>query len=355
MKIIKNQHILSQEYVPERVLIRNEEIARLRYLLFGNENSTTVVLKGNPGTGKTLISKHLLKEYVSYHPRYINCYLLQNEKNIISEIVGKPEIKAEILNSSIERDIRLMLSSFDNFNNFVILDEAHSLRRKDNSFLYSLSRSQELGGPPVKLLLVTIEDPEIFLDKSTLSGIGKFNRITLREYNSEQLLTIIKDRAQAALYEGTYDEEALETVSELSEETGSARIAIELLSNSILMAENLGSYLTSDIVLETFREFSPPIDESSLTSLDPEDLKILENIIELSRESRFMVADVRNAMSESRDSRVYRFLYRLENIGIIKKIKMSKGYRKGVQNEYLLKVPPQILLQKIKMIQGGRI
>ncbi len=351
MKIVKDQYVFSQDFIPERIMLRNDEINKLNYLLFGNDISATVVLKGNPGTGKTMIAKYLMKSTPLYESRYINCYTILNEKSIIAEIIGRNEIKADILNAGIDRALKMMLSAFKNERIFIILDEAHSLRRKDNSFLYYLSRSQELGGPPIKLLLVTIEDPEIFLDKSILSGIGKFNRVTLREYSTEELYQIIIDRAKAALYEGTYENDAIKTVAELSEENGSARIAIELLNNSVLLAENMGEILTSEIVLKAFREFSPPIDESSLMSLDQSELRILENLITLSTESRFRVADVREAMGEDKDSRVYKFLSRLEDIGLVKKSKLSAGYKKGVQNEYVFKIPQEILEQKIKILQ----
>lgn len=351
MKIVRDQYVFSQDFIPERIMLRDDEINKLNYLLFGNNISATVVLKGNPGTGKTLIAKYLMKSIPSYESRYINCYTLQNEKSIIAEIVGRTEMKADILNTNIDKALKMMLSAFKTEKNFIILDEAHSLRKRDNSFLYYLSRSQELGGPPIKLLLATIEDPEIFLDRSILSGIGKFNRITLKEYSAEELYQIIIDRANAAFYEGTYENDAIKTVAELSEENGSARIAIELLNNSVLLAESVGEILTSEMVLKAFREFSPPIDESSLMSLDLSELQILDNLITLSVESRFRVADVRAAMHEDKDSRVYKFLSRLEDIGLVKKSKLSGGYKKGVQNEYVFKIPQEILEQKIKMMR----
>ncbi len=350
MKIVKDQYAFSQEFIPNKIMLREDEINKLSYLLFGNEISSTVILKGNPGTGKTMIAKYMMKTIPAYESRYVNCYALQNERSIMAEIAGKAEMKTDIMNSGFDKALKMMLSGFRKDRIFIILDEAHSLRRKDNSFLYYLSRSQELGGPPIKLLLVTIEDPEIFLDRSILSGLGRFNRITLREYNADDLYQIVTERANIALYDGTYEDDAIRTIAELSEESGSARIAIELLNNSVLLAENMGEPLTSGIVLKAFREFSPPVDESSLTSLDTAELKILENLIMLSKGAVFRVSDVREAMSEMKDSRVYKFLSRLENIGIVKKSKLSAGYKKGVQNEYMFKIPKEILSQKIKMM-----
>ncbi len=347
MKIIKNEYILSQEFVPGHILARDDEMNKLEYLLFGNENSSTVIIEGNPGTGKTLLAKRMMNSRKEYDSKYINCYTFHNERSIIAEIIGKSEAKAEINSLTNEKAIELMLSSFKSDKNLIVLDEAHSLRKKDSSFLYALTRSNELDGPPIKLLLATIEDPELFLDKSTLSGLGRFNRIYLRKYNADDLFQIVKDRAESALYDGGYDDASLRAVAELSEDNGSARVAIELLNNSVLTAENLGSQLTSEIVLKTYREFSPPIDDSSLTALDIDELKLINELLNFSKESRFYVADVRSIMDDKSGSKAYKFLNRLENIGLIKKSRLSRGYKTGVQNEYLFKIPPDVLREKI--------
>ena len=83
-------------------------------------------------------------------------------------------------------------------------------------------------------------------------------------------------------------------LSELLEENGSARVAIELLRNSALYAESRNVFLDEDEVLQAYRDFSPPLEESSLINLDDDEIELLKSLLEsFSNENGFKTSDLK--------------------------------------------------------------
>jgi Cdc6-like AAA superfamily ATPase len=353
MKIIKNSNLFSQDYVPETVVGRGEYIERLKDLIRGSEVSSTFVVRGNPGTGKTLIGKYLLKELKEFRGAYVNCYVNQSDRSIVSIILNDPGVRYP--DSGIMRGESLssiLLNGLSKKNNLIVLDEAHSLKRSHGQIVYLLSRSKELGGPEVKLVLLSMEEPEMFLDRSTLSGLGRYNRFSLKEYDANDLREILGLRAKIGFYDGSYTDSAINRASELAEESGSARIAIELLRNSALYAESKNLFLDEDSVLQAYRDFSPPLEDSSLINLDKEEVLLLRQLMELMGvKGRFKSSDLKSLNNSLNESRIYKFLKTIELSGLVKKSKIGKGYGGGVENEYVLRVSPQVLLGKLSLIE----
>ncbi|MCL4412946.1 MAG: AAA family ATPase [Candidatus Thermoplasmatota archaeon] len=351
MNIVKDIRALRQDFIPEQVLARRDVLQKTETVFRGDGISSTIILKGNPGTGKTLIARYLIKSHPNYHGYYVNCYLTPSDRAIISELITGGTFRGDLQSAGMERLTRLLMDSLPQDRNFIVLDEAQSLRRSNASIVYLLSRSLELGGPPIKLMILTIEDPEMFMDKSTLAGIGTPKIVTLQEYNAEELNEILKQRTVLSLYEGMYTESAISLIAELSEDTGSARVAIELLNRSIQAAERNGTILDEASVLTAYKEFSPPIEENSLLDLEEWELALLSKLIENSTDSKFRASELKSLVPDQNDSRIYRFLRHLENSGFIKKTKVGKGYGGGVENEYVFRIPPKMLEERVNKAQ----
>jgi Cdc6-like AAA superfamily ATPase len=353
MKIIKNSSIFSQDYIPEAVVSRGEYIERLKDLIRGSDVSSTFVVRGNPGTGKTLIGKYLLKELNEFRGTYVNCYVNQSDRSIASLILNDPGLRFPDVGVSRGESLSsILLKGLSKKNNLIVLDEAHSLKRSHGQIVYVLSRSKELGGPEIKLVLLSMEEPEMFLDRSTLSGLGRYNRFSLKEYDANDLYEILERRAKIGLYDGSYADSALSRVSELVEDSGNARIAIELLRNSALYAESKNLFLDEDSVLQAYRDFSPPMEDSSLVNLDEEEVHLLRELMERTgANGRFRSSDVKSLDKTLTESKIYKFLKTIELSGLIKKSKIGKGYGGGVENEYVLRVSPGVLLSKLSLIE----
>lgn len=353
MKIIKNSSILSQDYIPTTIVGREEQLGHIEDLLRGSDASSAFVIRGNPGTGKTLMGKFLLKEMKEFKGRYVNCYINQTDRSIVSAILDNPNIRLpELGNTRAESLSNLLFKELPDKNNLIVLDESQSLKRSHGQMLYILSRSRELGGPDIKLLLLSMEEPEMYLDMSTLSGLGRYNRVALKEYGADDLYKILESRASNGLYEGSYTESAVERISELAEESGSARIAIELLRNSALYAESRNVFLDEESVLQAYRDFSPPLDDSSLINLEEDELQLLKSLLQsIAPENGFKTSDLKSLDTGISDSKLYKFLKAIEMAGFVKKSRIGKGYSGGVENEYILRVSRKVLLSKLSMME----
>jgi|YelNatPaOPRAMG01_1025707.scaffolds.fasta_scaffold03850_18 cell division control protein 6 len=355
MKIIKNPSTLSPDYIPDTVCAREDYIKFINGVIRKSDVPSTFVVRGNPGTGKTVLGKYLVQMNKEYRGVYVNCYVHSTDRSIVSEIIGKDNPRAyDFQNISSDRMYKVMFDIMPEKNNLIVLDEVHSLKKNQGQILYLLSRSRELGGPIIKLVILTMEEPELFLDKSTLSGLGKYNRISLKEYSYSELYEILSRRAEVAFYIGTFDKSAVERCAQLTEETGNARDAIELLKTSALLAEERDESLDEDIVVEAYNNFSPPIEDSSLINMEEDEIKLLRGLIEQTGSgTRFKSSDIKDLDPSMPDSRVYRFLRVLENSGFIKKNKIGKGYGGGVENEYSFRIPTLLLLERLTLVEDS--
>ncbi|MCL6003234.1 MAG: AAA family ATPase [Candidatus Thermoplasmatota archaeon] len=353
MKVIKNSSILSQDYIPESVLGREKELNNLKELIRATDVSSTFVIRGNPGTGKTLIGKYLLKELREFRGAYVNCYINQTDRGIVSAILDNPNVRLpELGNARSESISDILFRALPAKNNLIILDESQSLKKGHGQIVYLLSRSTELGGPQIKLVLLSMEEPEMYLDRSTLSGLGNYNRLALKEYDVNELYRITESRARDGLYEGSFTDSAVQRISELVEDTGSARTAIELLRNSALYAESRNVFIDDEAVLQVYKDFSPPLEDSSLINLEEDEIVLLRYLLEsINTQNSFKSSDLKKLNSGMNDSRIYKFLKTIELSGLVKKSRIGKGYSGGVENEYVLRVSSRVLLSKLEMME----
>lgn len=351
MKIIKNEVVLTPEYFPDKPIGRDNEIQLIDKLLFSSDAQSTVVVKGKPGSGKTLIAKYIIKQHQEYNGSYVNCYTSNSDRLILSDIAKKDIWRGgDFLSSSIENIARQIFKD-NTRKNLIILDEVHSLKSSNSRIIYLLGRSTELNLPPVKLLLLTIEDPEMFLDGHTLSTLNKLNQINLFDYGTEQLFAILKNRAQLGLYDGTYDDETLHKIAEISNPSGNARMAIELLRYSSKLAELRDVSLSPDLILDVSKEFSEPIDNSALEYLDDWEIEILIVFLNNLNRNSFISDDLKKYAPDIPESRIYKLLRDMENAGLINKEKKGLGYGGGVKNTFSFIVQRGMLLKALMKIK----
>jgi len=245
----------SFDFLPSKLVGRDKELAKLASK-FANISqsgaSSRVMLTGMVGTGKTAISRRFTSDLQKklWEKRnivyvHVNCRTHNTTSQVLNQIVtsldqGHPD--RGLSSGELLLSIRKMLRNANN-HMIVILDEANHVLRKDgNTLFYQLLRIDEdkEGQGTLSLILISQEDLTSYFEPAVYSRFGRTNHIRLNPYDKNQLKEIIIQRAEIGLNSGCISDEIFELISSAASKRGDARLAIELLQNAAIFAEEDG-------------------------------------------------------------------------------------------------------------------
>ncbi|MHA2366938.1 MAG: AAA family ATPase, partial [Candidatus Hodarchaeales archaeon] len=206
--IIKDANWIDEDYIPQKLLFRNEQIEELDYIrksiVDDNRSSTDTMLMGGQGTGKTALLRDLLAKTRSILARapnlkvksaFLDCSLISNERtfwvNLASELkvyftatTSLDQVRSSVVEDLVKNLLLIMLDEVD------ILSLEHPLVL--NSATNTLSRAKG----------VTIVAAANRKDwKKAMGPKNAFSpkTIHLPEYNEEELKAICRDRIHHGL------------------------------------------------------------------------------------------------------------------------------------------------------------
>lgn len=255
--LIKDRDVLRSDYIPDRLLYRDNEIRAvaesLSPLLKGSRASN-LLLYGKPGTGKTAVARYVLKRLQERASMYnLNVALAySNVKNAkreytvlvqLGETIGlrfpftglaSSEVFTRIINHINENGIDTVF----------VLDEIDFLIKKHgDEILYQMTRANERLQKG-SLGLVGISNDLNFkdlLDPRVLSSLSE-EEVLFSPYTVEELRHILIDRARLGFYEGCISEAAINLCAAIAgAEHGDARRALDLLRVAGEVAEREGA------------------------------------------------------------------------------------------------------------------
>jgi len=283
--IIKDGSKLSFEYVPEKLVHREEQMSTLRMLfrpIFEDGRSETAFITGSVGTGKTATVKRFCEDMMRYGSEtgknidyvLVNCRQRNTENAVVLQILrhfdrghpdrgfSVPEMMRTVRNIIESRRTRLV----------VVLDEADILVKKNAvDIIYQLSRFNEESAnhsASVSLILIAQEYIIDSIDVASLSTFKRTNTVRFNRYKRDELRDIIKVRADEALWEGKIRDDSIDLIADISSEYGDARFAIDLLDKSARKGENKeNGMVTAEEVREAKAMIYSVVTESKLTDL----------------------------------------------------------------------------------------
>lgn len=238
--IIAEPDLLSETYVPPDIPGRHSQINELRLALLPasqRRKPTHCWVHGPPGTGKTATAKWLLRKLdaeVGVKGLYVNCWEYPTYFSVLDRIVRELRVLgAERLTVSFKLE-RLQRHIGDE-PLVIVLDEIDQPAPKErHSLLYNLAQLGRVG-----LVCVCNSDHVYFgLDERIKSRLNAL-RIHYPPYSEDDLLAILRQRAEHALVPGTWSETDLRRIARLAD--GDARVAIQTLRNAALLAERDGA------------------------------------------------------------------------------------------------------------------
>ncbi|MHA1267952.1 MAG: Cdc6/Cdc18 family protein [Candidatus Helarchaeota archaeon] len=235
--IVTNPDILGETYVPADIPAREPQIQELRLCLapaLKKKKPMHAWLFGQPGTGKTLTAKFILRKlereaYVS--GGYVNCWENNSYYSVLDKLVRELRILgAEKLNTSYKLErLELFLG---NKPFVIVLDEIDQPKAKErNSIIYNLCNIGNVG-----LVCVCNSRSVLYSMDERIRSRLNAKQIEFNPYTEDDLTYILERRAELALHPDSWSKKTLTRIASLAE--GDARVAIQTLKNAAYNAEN---------------------------------------------------------------------------------------------------------------------
>jgi cell division control protein 6 len=189
---------------------------------------------GRPGTGKTLVAKHVLMK-MEKESRvggvYVNCWEHCSYYSVLDSLVRELRILgAEKLNTSFKLErLRLFLG---NRPFIIVLDEMDRPKKDErDSIVYNLCNLGNVG------LICICNSPFVLysMDERIRSRLNA-KQVEFMPYTKIELMRILKRRADLGLDPRAWNTTTIRKIAELA--GGDARVAIHTLKNAALNAEN---------------------------------------------------------------------------------------------------------------------
>ena len=248
-KIIKDRFILTENYDPDKILHREDEITELINLtktIWGGGNRH-LNINGSTGTGKTMLCRNIgneLNQLAEKNNRgikaiYCNCKTHNTSSKLTKYIAT--ELKGD---NKVGLGTNSHLSHINNFLNtneavLIILDEIHELAEKPTEvgILYNFADNRKFN-----LIFITNKVNwynNCVTDKSIRSRLGGMFNVVFSPYTNQQIYDILHYRAELALNPNTYPDKVLfDIANKIAQRTGDMRDALKLLEFSADIATN---------------------------------------------------------------------------------------------------------------------
>lgn len=376
--VFKDQRTLSFDYVPPKLVHRDEQMKRLITLyrpVVESNMSQNVVLTGSVGTGKTATAKRFcmdLRDYAEKRQKAIdwvlvNCRQRNSESSAVLHIVNHFQPNFPDRGFSITEMLRILRKDLEKrkLHLLIVLDEADMLlKRAGSDIIYKLTRFEEEGVEArelVSLMLISQKNVFDMLDASSASTFKRTNIIEFGKYTLEELRDIVAQRAELALHDGAITGDAVDLIAEVSAEWGDARFAIEILEKAGMLAdEEDARKIDVEHVRAAKAEAYSSITESKLIGLDKHQKLALLAIAKASRgkayvttgeaESAYKVACEEYGEKPRAHTAFWGLLKDLDMLGVVSAKKSGPGISGKTTVITLLDIPAKVLDEKLRQM-----
>ncbi len=235
-----NPEHLDYDYQPKLVPFREQEqqyMALCIKPLLQNRNGKNLLIYGPPGVGKTVSTKHVLRELEQYEniiQLYINCWKKETKHKIALEICNQIGYKFTH-NKNTDQLMNEIKNRLNKKTCVLILDEADKI--EDSSIIYYF-----LEDIYKKSIFLITNNKEFLLklDQRLMSRLN-IDEISFKPYTEAQTRDILKTRKDYAFVQNVFDEEAFNIIVQKTAELNDIRTGLYLLKEAGNIAENKAS------------------------------------------------------------------------------------------------------------------
>lgn len=379
--IWRDKHVLQEDYQPDEILERDEEIdaykQSLKGIIIPEDEPNDVMLYGKAGVGKTAVTRYVLDELQAtaaerdgvddVHVHWHNCNgetIFTALRTLLNDYLPDDAEKfpERGLGYSNVRERFFETIDSDGGNHVMVLDEVDHLGNA-NDLLYDVTRARS-NEDLVDADLVVIGISNNYQFRNHLSSKVKSSlqedEIQFSSYDASELMTILDDRAQQALADDSYEEAALRLAAAVAaKDTGSARQAIDLLRKGGELAErDEDEPIISEDYIEQAREavkrgrLTDKIgDQPTHTQLVLEAIAFLENRGDAPAKSKAIMRAYRGVAADRGEEPLTTLegmrnhLSDLVMLGFLDRTEQNEGRAGGRIHLYSLNMEPQVVFE----------
>jgi len=239
-KIIWQAHLLSREYLPEKVVGREEQKRKLEMCLSPVKDGQAPLnawLYGPAGSGKTVlartVARDLCRDSSARFAFYVNCWERGSLYQVVQAIAESLKVlgaDAQDTNVKLER-IRQVIKQRPVV---VILDDIDRVAPSERErIIYGLLNLPNAG----VICIANKKETLLAIEERTRSRLSPV-MIECPPYREEELKEILLERAKDGLALGAWSEGVLRELARAA--GGDARAALEALRHAAVAAERLG-------------------------------------------------------------------------------------------------------------------
>lgn len=332
--IIRDRDILDPEYEPEDLEERDEEVteyaSHLRPVVKG-WTPNNLFIYGDTGIGKTVVTRHVIRELLDSTAQYddINLNVVElNCTNTSTSYQVAVHLVNEIRKDDSEKEPLTTVSScrptmsetgyqskriynelYKDLNDIggtilIVLDEIDNIGN-DDEILYELPRARTHHNLNAKLGVIGISNDYQFrrdLNAKVKDALCE-EELYFEPYDAKELQNILTKRAEPALFDDTLDDGVISLcAAKAAGDSGSARQAIRLLRKSAELAEQ--------DAIENDRE-ELRITESRVHDADTAIQKeeVVEGMHDLTNHGKYLLLTVANLVAEGNTPARTKYIY----------------------------------------------
>ncbi len=256
MKIIKDPEVLRSNYIPDKLLFRDELIKKIQKKIeLGTGN---ILLGGDTGLGKTICVKKAVEKFgnkIIFNE--INCSVDNSYtafiKRNIENIKGKNYNECGKSRPQLAEDLKKILKTKREKKIVSFIDEVDVLIDKERNHQQVLLPLIE--NTNANIILASNRDGVFEKLQPNIRSRLQIEQEKVRRYSAEEIYEILLGRAKKSFIKGTYDLEVLRKISKIYfHTTGDLRDALSLLFQMAQIAEEKGKKITVDLLDEAQRK-----------------------------------------------------------------------------------------------------
>jgi cell division control protein 6 len=378
-EIYENRDALREDYQPDELVGRDEELERYKTALqpvINGEQPNNIFLYGKTGVGKTAGTRYLLDHLVEDAARYddidltvkmLNCDGLSSSYQIATRLVNKFRSDAnQISTTGYPRATvyDMLWNELDQCGGtiVIVLDEVDHI--EDDSILYQLSRARANGNlSEAKIGIIGISNDFSFRDdlspkvKSSLCE----EELQFPAYDAQELIEILSQRADVAFHDGVLEDGVIELCAAYgAKDAGDARQSLDLLMKTGDIARDHDTEVISDdFVREARKELERGRIREGISGLTRHGHLVLYALLTLEQQDKTPARsrDIRPRYTSFAEQvgvdplvprRMRDHLGELSMLGIVSAVERNEGRRGGTYREYSMDMDIDMVLDALE-------